>query len=156
MKKTVASSFIIGIAVVATIAAADSFAASQKNEPKAKPRSADQSVIAGPKFSSSAGVSSVKGAQIFVEYCAVCHGMQGKGDGPRSAFFSDTQYIPDLTVEGFVAGRDKEVLDGIREGLRRYDEPAIVMPQFKYILSENDIQSAYAYVKTLSAPQKRK
>lgn len=37
------------------------------------------------------------------------------------------------------------------------DEPLIVMPQFKYILSENDIQSALAFVKTLPThPKNRK
>ncbi|MGZ8371627.1 MAG: hypothetical protein ACXW3G_01690 [Rhodoplanes sp.] len=29
------------------------------------------------------------------------------------------------------------------------DEPLIVMPQFKYILPDNDIESALAFVKTL-------
>jgi mono/diheme cytochrome c family protein len=40
-------------------------------------------------------------------------------------------------------------LESIREGLRRFPEPAYVMPQFKYILSEDEIQSVLLYVKTL-------
>lgn len=110
----------------------------------------------GPRFNATAPVSTVRGEQVFVEYCAVCHGLHGKGDGPRSAFFSDIQYIPDLTLEGFTTGRESEVLNGIREGLARYDEPAIVMPQFKYILSDNDIRSALMYVQTLPTPPEKK
>ena len=36
--------------------------------------------------------------------------------------------------------------------LARLEEPLIVMPQFKYILSDNDIKSVHAYVKSLAAP----
>jgi mono/diheme cytochrome c family protein len=52
-------------------------------------------------------------------------------------------------------GRDKELLGSIREGLRRLPEPAYVMPQFKYILSDEEIQSVLAYVKTLSGKAKK-
>ncbi|MGA8991881.1 MAG: cytochrome c, partial [Rhodoplanes sp.] len=77
---------------------------------------------------------------------AVCHGLYGKGDG-----------IPALSGADFVQGRDQELRQRIREGLRRMDEPLIVMPQFKYILSDNDIQSALAFVKTLPThPKNRK
>jgi mono/diheme cytochrome c family protein len=111
---------------------------------------AEMAMTPGPRFVQRQKVSVAHGEKIFVEYCAVCHGLQGKGDGPRAAFFADIQYIPDLTLEGFLDNRDRELLTNIREGLARYDEPAIVMPQFKYILGENDIQSALAYVKTFA------
>ncbi len=97
-------------------------------------------------------VSAARGEAIFLDHCALCHGLHGKGDGPRSAFFlPGGQYIPDMTVEGVVKGRDKELLESIREGLRRLPEPAYVMPQFKYILSDEEIRSVLAYVKTLPA-----
>ena len=106
--------------------------------------------VVGPKVRDLGQVSAKRGEKVFVEYCAVCHGLHGKGDGPRAAHFADIQYIPDFTAEGFLDGRDAEVLMGIREGLARLEEPLIVMPQFKYILSENDIKSVFAYVKTLA------
>lgn len=96
------------------------------------------------------GVSVARGEQVFVELCALCHGMKGKGDGPRSTYFPEGQYIPDLTSPGFVEGRDAELLDNIRQGLHRLDEPLLAMPQFKYILADDDIKSVLAYVKTLS------
>lgn len=97
-------------------------------------------------------VSAVRGEHVFVDHCALCHGLHGKGDGPRSAFFQPgVQYIPDLTLAAFLKGRDEQLLENIREGLRRFPEPAYVMPQFKYILSEEEIRSALTYVKTLAS-----
>lgn len=101
--------------------------------------------------------SAARGQTIFLDHCALCHGVHGQGDGPRSAFFvPGGQYIPDMTLAAVMTGRDKELLSSIREGLRRLPEPAYVMPQFKYILSDEEIQSVLAYVKTLSnhAPKK--
>jgi mono/diheme cytochrome c family protein len=100
--------------------------------------------------------SAARGEAIFLDHCALCHGVHGKGDGPRSAFFvPGGQYIPDMTLAAVMNGRDKELLGSIREGLRRLPEPAYVMPQFKYILSDEEIRSALAYVKTLSAKAKK-
>jgi mono/diheme cytochrome c family protein len=59
------------------------------------------------------------------------------------------QYIADLSNADVVSNRDPQLLGSIREGLRRFPEPAYVMPQFKYILSEDEIQSVLLYVKTL-------
>ena len=95
-------------------------------------------------------VSAARGESVFVDHCAVCHGLHGRGDGPRSAFFQPgVQFIPDLTIAAYLEGRDEQLLESIRQGLRRLEEPAYVMPQFKYILSEDEIRSALAYVKTL-------
>jgi mono/diheme cytochrome c family protein len=100
--------------------------------------------------------SAARGQAIFLDHCALCHGVHGKGDGPRSAFFMPGgQYIPDMTLAAVMNGRDKELLGSIREGLRRLPEPAYVMPQFKYILSDEEIQSVLAYVKTLSGKVKK-
>lgn len=100
-------------------------------------------------------VTAARGADIFMDHCALCHGIYGKGDGPRSAFFvPGGQYIPDMTVKEVVTGRDQELLTSIREGLRRLPEPAYVMPQFKYILSEEEIRSVLVHVKTLAGKRK--
>lgn len=102
-------------------------------------------------------VSVTRGEEIFVDHCAVCHGLHGKGDGPRSAFFQPgVQYIPDLTLEAMLKGRDQQLLESIREGLHRLPEPAYVMPQFKYILSDDEIRSVLAYIKTLPAQAAKK
>lgn len=106
----------------------------------------------GPRHRNEAGPPSLqRGQQIYIEHCALCHGMAGNGDGPRSAFFSaSAQFIPDFATKGYLDGRDSQVLQSIRQGLKRLPEPAIVMPQFKYILSEKEIRSVLAYVHTLA------
>ncbi|MDO9067401.1 MAG: cytochrome c [Deltaproteobacteria bacterium] len=102
-------------------------------------------------------VSAARGAQVYEDHCALCHGLGGKGDGPRSAFFqAGQQYIADLSNADFVKGRDDQLLHSIREGLQRFPEPSYVMPQFKYILSEEEIHSALAYIKTLPAKAKKR
>lgn len=120
--------------------------------------SAGNEAMAGPRFRPvSKQISTARGERVFVEHCANCHGMQGKGDGPRSAYFNpDAQYFPDLSIAEYVNGRDKELLASIRDGLARLPEPAIIMPQFKYILSEYEIRSALMYIKSLSKTPARK
>ena len=94
-------------------------------------------------------ISAKRGEQIYNDHCALCHGLHGKGDGPRSAFFQPgQQYIADLTNASFVNGRDEQLLNSIRQGLQRFPEPSYVMPQFKYILSEEEIRSALLFIKT--------
>lgn len=106
--------------------------------------------------SSGMGVSAKRGESVFTDHCALCHGLSGKGDGPRSAFFvPGQQYIADLSNPDFVIGHDDQFLTSIREGLRRFPEPAYVMPQFKYILSDEEIRSALAYIKTLPGRSKK-
>lgn len=138
----------LGLTVGFSLAGLAAIAQPAKAPLKAAP--APQAV--GPKIKDIAQVSTKRGEKVFVEYCAVCHGLHGQGDGPRAAHFADIQYIPDFTAQGFLDGRDAEVLTAIRDGLARLEEPLIVMPQFKYILSENDIKSVHAYVKSLAAP----
>lgn len=96
------------------------------------------------------------GQTVFLDHCAICHGLHGKGDGPRSAFFvPGQQYIADLSNADFVIGRDAQLLESIREGLRRFPEPSYVMPQFKYILSDEEIRSVLVYVKTLPSARSK-
>lgn len=64
-------------------------------------------------------ISSVDGKALYLEYCAQCHGREGKGDGPRAKDLAKP--VPDLTriaarhdgkferskVERFVSGEDR-------------------------------------------------
>lgn len=155
-----ASRLIVTALATALAASLSSLAAKPKKAAEPSPpqekQAAAPAAVAGPHFTSREKVGAAYGEKIFVEYCAVCHGLHGKGDGPRSAFFSQAQYIPDLTVDGFLDGRDQELVTAVREGLARYDEPAIVMPQFKYILGDTEIRSVIAYVKTLTVREKKR
>ena len=101
-------------------------------------------------------VSAARGEAIFVDHCALCHGLHGRGDGPRSAFFqTGVQFIPDFATPGYLTGRDDQLMQSVREGLARLPEPAILMPQFKYILPDDEIRSVLVYLKGLAvAPMK--
>ncbi|MGZ8371626.1 MAG: c-type cytochrome [Rhodoplanes sp.] len=50
--------------------------------------------MVGPRLPSPEKVSVVRGEKVFNEYCAVCHGLYGKGDGPRYAFFAEDPVHP--------------------------------------------------------------
>ena len=95
------------------------------------------------------GVSVKRGAAIFAQQCATCHGLSGRKDGPRSFSWTKEQYLPDLSVKAFVTGRDQQLFTNIKEGMSRLFEPMIVMPQWKYILSDEDIWSVIKYIQTL-------
>lgn len=148
---------VLLLAGMAIVSAGYGHAAEMKDAGQVVTKTSMRDAQAKPHFKATgAQVSAARGEAIFVNHCAICHGLHGKGDGPRSAFFQEgVQYIPDLTFEGSLKGRDQELLQSIKEGLRRLPEPAYVMPQFKYILSEEEIKSVLAYVKTLPALAKK-
>lgn len=102
-----------------------------------------------PYFTSVTEVSAENGRLIYSENCAVCHGLFGRGDGPRVSSFGEYQYIPDLSDGYVIEGRDEEIIEEISEGLNRLEPPAIIMPQFKYILARSDIESVLEYLKVL-------
>lgn len=141
------SLFIVSLAA----SVGTTFAAEMQPAPKKVSMATASGEMSRPHFKPTGKpASAARGEQVFVDHCALCHGMYGRGDGPRSAFFvPGQQYIADLSNADFVKGRDQQFLESIREGLRRFPEPAYIMPQFKYILSEEEIRSVLAYVKTL-------
>ncbi len=107
------------------------------------------SPVAMPFFTSMTEVSAENGRLIYSENCAVCHGLFGRGDGPRVSSFGEYQYIPDLSDGYIIEGRDEEIIEEISEGLNRLEPPLIIMPQFKYILARSDIESVLEYLKIL-------
>lgn len=155
MKPILVLSLVIGMAVVPVgpLAAAEM----KEGSMNVAARNTMGGDMARPHYKPSGKpISAARGERVFVDHCALCHGLHGKGDGPRSAYFVEgVQYVPDLTVADFLKGRDAELLRSIREGLNRLPEPAYVMPQFKYILSDEEIRSALAYVKTLPAKARK-
>lgn len=154
MKSIVALSIVAGLS---TLLVGSTVAAEMKAGQKGTATPNIWGETPTPHFRNTGKPISVKwGEQVFNDHCALCHGLEGKGDGPRSAFFQPgQQYIADLSNADFVNGRYLQLLTSIREGLQRFPEPSYVMPQFKYILSEEEIRSALAYIKTLPGKAKR-
>lgn len=155
MKSLVALSIVTGISVLLTNPLA---AAEMKGNQKSMAKVNQWGEAPTHHYKASGKpISAARGAQVYEDHCALCHGLGGKGDGPRSAFFqAGQQYIADLTNGDFVNGRDAQLLQSIREGLQRFPEPSYVMPQFKYILSDEEIRSALAYIKTLPGKDRKR
>ncbi len=94
------------------------------------------------------------GRKLYNYYCADCHGETGKGDGynaefldiePRDLTDSEEKNLADLTNE--------DIFNAMYRDLKEPDEdaPTIVplMPTYKYTLSEAEVWSIAAYVRTL-------
>ena len=86
--------------------------------------------------------------QLYEQTCAMCHGTGGKGDGPTSQSFQPKP--ADLTV--VVKDRSEAYLTKlITEGGPSVGKSPL-MPSYKGILNEKQVESVVQYVKGLSAP----
>ncbi len=91
------------------------------------------------------------GQRIYAQHCQVCHGPDGRGNGPAAP-----SLIPrprDLTLGQYKykstppdqPPSDADLMRVVSDGL-----PASAMPSWKGVLSESDIRAVVAYVKGLS------
>ncbi|MCY4515095.1 MAG: cytochrome c [Candidatus Tectomicrobia bacterium] len=90
------------------------------------------------------------GKEIYEQYCALCHGPQGKGDGslsanldPKPRNHTDGAYMNTLA--------DAHLLKVVGEGGAAAGLSPI-MPAWKDILSAQQIQDVVAFVRTLAVP----
>ena len=90
------------------------------------------------------------GKEIYEQYCALCHGPQGKGDGslsanldPKPRNHTDGAYMNTLT--------DDHLLKVVGEGGAAAGLSPI-MPAWKGILAAQQIQDVVAFVRTLAVP----
>jgi mono/diheme cytochrome c family protein len=90
------------------------------------------------------------GQRVYAQRCAVCHGPDGRGNGPAAP--SLIPHPRDFTLGQFKykttrTGQppsDADLIRTVREGL-----PASAMPYFSDLLSEEEIREVVAYVKAL-------
>lgn len=88
-----------------------------------------------------------RGRAIYRRLCYVCHGPDGKGDGPNSPMLEPKPR--DLTSEQFWAQTtDERVQYAITEGGRSVGKSPL-MPPWGLTLSKSDIQDVIAYLRTL-------
>ncbi len=79
-----------------------------------------------------------QGAGIYAQRCLACHGRQGGGDGPQTAFLGVR--VPDLR-ESLSVKQDSELLAIISGGKN-------LMPAFGPVLTETEQRSVLKFVRS--------
>ena len=89
-----------------------------------------------------------QGKHLYEQYCVVCHGQEGKGDGfnafnldPRPRDFSDSVYMNALG--------DKQAIETISGGGRSVNKSPL-MPSYGWTLKKEELQYVASYVRTFS------
>jgi mono/diheme cytochrome c family protein len=86
-----------------------------------------------------------RGATIFEQNCAQCHGITGKGNGPLAPTLNPKPV--DLTIH-VPFHPDEQILFWISNGL-----PGTAMPAFREALTEQERYDVLQYLRDLSVPQ---
>jgi mono/diheme cytochrome c family protein len=92
----------------------------------------------------------MQGKYVYLKYCSVCHGAEGKGDGfnaynldPKPRDFSDSGFIASLA--------DERLIEVIRDGGRGVNKSP-TMPAYGWTLRKDDIRYVISYVRTFPLP----
>jgi mono/diheme cytochrome c family protein len=85
-----------------------------------------------------------RGAAVFDQHCASCHGWSGQGTGPEGAFLVPTPADLEWLARTPKNRSDPYIYWSIAEGGRAFNSE---MPAFKRTLSEKDIWSLAAYLR---------
>ena len=80
------------------------------------------------------------GRELFLKYCAICHGPRGRGDGLEIAGAN----VADLSSVTTQRKLNVDLLTTIHEG-----RPGKVMPSWKWRLSKEQSKDVLAHVRTL-------
>jgi mono/diheme cytochrome c family protein len=86
-----------------------------------------------------------RGADLFRSNCAPCHGRGGKGDGPSA----EPRHPPADLTDPEVAAQPEGVL------FYKVWNGKTPMPAFKSRMTENEVWTVVAYVRTLGPPRSR-
>ena len=98
------------------------------------------------KGSIAANLESIReGEKVYWEYCFVCHGDQGKGDGPAAEF--SKKPVPDLTSQITQNQKDNAIFTKITAG-------STPMPPFGNFMSKEDVENIINYLRTFSKDSK--
>ncbi|MBI4408804.1 MAG: c-type cytochrome [Gemmatimonadetes bacterium] len=97
------------------------------------------------------GQQAAPGKAVYDKWCAGCHGVDGKGDGPAAGYmlprprdFTQGIYQIRVTPSGALP-RDEDLLRVIDEGM-----PGTAMPGWRTVLSKSDRQALVDYLKGFS------
>jgi mono/diheme cytochrome c family protein len=94
-------------------------------------------IASGPSAPASDG-----GRRLYDQHCADCHGVRGRGDGPRAPFLSPRP--GNLVSAATAAKSDKELLKIIANG-----RPRTAMPAWNDRISEEEQREVLRYLRSL-------
>ena len=93
-----------------------------------------------------------QGKNLYMKYCAICHGKEGEGDGfnafnldPRPRDFTDAKYM--------VALSDGRLAETIGQGGRGVNR-SLLMPSWGGRLNKQEIEYVLSFVRSFSNPGK--
>jgi mono/diheme cytochrome c family protein len=93
---------------------------------------------------------SERGAVLYRRYCAVCHGLEGRGDGPNAAFLDDDR-PRDLTDAKYIGGLSDERLVRVIAGGGQAIQGSRFMPPWGRTLAPGQLHDLVAYVRRLAS-----
>lgn len=89
-----------------------------------------------------------QGKRLFEQYCVVCHGQSGEGDGfnaynlnPRPHSLSDSTYMRELSIETL-----SEIISFGGKGVNK----SVLMPAYRNTLSKTQISNVLVYIGTFT------
>lgn len=91
-----------------------------------------------------------QGEALYRRYCAVCHGADGRGDGPNAPFLEEDR-PRDLTDSRYLGGLSDEHLDRVIRDGGQAVRGSRFMPPWGRTLAPSQIQALIVYIRTLSA-----
>ncbi len=103
-------------------------------------------------------LSQTRGRKIYEHYCGVCHGVEGKGDGPNSGpLIATLQTHPqNFTDPAFwkAKGTTEERLhDAVSEG-GQANGKSLLMPAWGNTLTDSQVRDVITFVRTFAAQPK--
>ena len=109
--------------------------------------------LQGPSLAESP--SSYEGRLLFMSYCFLCHGPDGRGRGPLAMAMEvepadltvTVRSRSDVVLKRIISGEGRQLVSG-RD---RHNLISDAMPEWKDVLSDREIDSLVAYLRFLSA-----
>ena len=90
-----------------------------------------------------------RGWSLYHHYCISCHGNKGRGDGFNAAYLDPKPRDHSDSKEEYMATKEnKQLFDAVSKGGRGIAKSQL-MPSYGHTLSENEIWSLVAYMRTL-------
>ncbi len=105
-------------------------------------------IIAGSSFAVQADAATAKANYRY--YCAACHGLEGKGDGPNNTKTQPVRPRDHTNAAKMGQMSDKDIIDVINEGGAATNRSRM-MPPFGHTLSKDEIKALKDYLRELCA-----